>query len=153
MTKVFFQGSFDMFHWMHLESIKRAKAEGDYLIVGVNSDEFIEKYKGKLPVFPYKYRAEIIRSLRYVDEVRKMDDTCSAAFLNKSIDVYVTGEEWVESEKHLHKCMQDKGGRVAILPYTKVELMADIERRMRAKLEKKLSNSLDDYHKKIKASL
>lgn len=61
-------GTFDLFHIGHLKILERAKKEGGYLIVGVSSDE-LNKLKGKESVFCLKDRLEIIKSIKYVDEV------------------------------------------------------------------------------------
>ena len=58
-------GVFDMFHIGHLNIIKRAKAQCDYLIVGVSTDELCLSYKGKLPLIPFKDRKAIIEALKY----------------------------------------------------------------------------------------
>ena len=58
----------DIFHLGHLNLIKRAKAHGDYLIVGVHSDKDIAEYK-RQPIINEKQRYEIVRSCKYVDEV------------------------------------------------------------------------------------
>ncbi len=63
------QGTYDMFHIGHLNLIKNAKRRCDYLIVGVNTDELVESYKHKRPIIPLAERAEIVRAIRYVDEV------------------------------------------------------------------------------------
>lgn len=63
------QGTFDMFHIGHLNLIKNAKRHCDYLIVGVNADDLVESYKHKRPIIPLEERAEIVRAIKYVDEV------------------------------------------------------------------------------------
>ena len=63
------QGTFDMFHIGHLNLIRNAKKHCDYLIVGVNADDLVESYKNKRPIVPLEERAEIVRAIRYVDEV------------------------------------------------------------------------------------
>jgi glycerol-3-phosphate cytidylyltransferase len=62
-------GVFDLFHIGHLNILKKAASQCDKLIVGVTSDEFAMKYKNKKPVVPFKERFEIIKSIKYVDEV------------------------------------------------------------------------------------
>ena len=69
MIRVITFGTFDVFHVGHLRILKRAKAEGDYLIVGVSSDELNLNKKGRAPVYPLSSRLEIIESLKIVDEV------------------------------------------------------------------------------------
>ena len=69
----FTAGVFDMFHIGHLNLLKNAAARCDYLIVGVNSDELVQSYKDKKTIVPLTERMEIIRQIKYVDEVIRID--------------------------------------------------------------------------------
>lgn len=70
MKKVLFGGVFDLLHYGHIKSLKRAKSYGDYLIVNISSDERVRIKKGKgRPILPARERAAIIKELRFVDEV------------------------------------------------------------------------------------
>jgi len=62
-------GVYDMFHIGHLNILKRAKEQCDYLIVGISTDELVEQDKHKSPVITYVERCEIVKAVRYVDEV------------------------------------------------------------------------------------
>lgn len=62
-------GVYDMFHIGHLNILEKAKSMCDYLIVGVSTDELVQKEKNKTPVISYAERAEIVGSIRYVDQV------------------------------------------------------------------------------------
>ena len=68
MKRVYTDMAADMFHVGHLNLIKRAKSLGDYLIVGVHSDDDIGQYKRR-PIIPQEDRYEMVRSCRYVDEI------------------------------------------------------------------------------------
>jgi glycerol-3-phosphate cytidylyltransferase len=88
-------GTFDLFHVGHLRLLKRLKALGDHLIVAVSTDAF-NAIKHKQVVIPYAERAEIVRSIRYVDEViaeenwdQKIPDVKAHA-----VDVFAMGDDW-----------------------------------------------------------
>ena len=89
-------GTFDVFHVGHIRIIKRARKLGDYLIVGVSTDEMNYEKKGRHPVYNQKERMEIISALRYVDEVFSEE---SLALKRRYIqaykaDILVMGDDW-----------------------------------------------------------
>lgn len=65
-------GCFDVLHFGHAEFLKRAKAQGDFLIVALESDEFIEKKKKRKPIHNQQQRSELLASLEFVDLVMKI---------------------------------------------------------------------------------
>ncbi len=88
-------GTFDLFHVGHLRLLKRAKELGNFLIVGISTDEF-NKIKGKKTIIPFDHRAEIVESIKYVDMVipeksweQKIDD-----IKKYNIDTFVIGDDW-----------------------------------------------------------
>lgn len=68
MLKVYTGGTFDLFHWGHVNFLRQCSVFGD-VTVSLNTDEFIEAYKGKPPIFNYERREEMLYGCRYVDEV------------------------------------------------------------------------------------
>lgn len=115
------QGTFDMFHVGHLNLIRNAKAHCDYLIVGVNADELVESYKGKTPVIKEEDRAEILRSLREVDEcivVGTLDKVEIASQV--PFEVIFIGSDWVGNERWIQteKDLANLGIDVMFLPHT-----------------------------------
>ena len=57
-------GVFDMFHVGHLNVLRRARLECDYLIVGVTTDELVEQLKGRRPIIPFEERVEIVNNIK-----------------------------------------------------------------------------------------
>lgn len=95
MKKVITYGTFDLFHVGHLNILKRAKELGDYLIVAVSSDAF-NQIKGKKCIIPDYERMEIVKAIKYVDEViveenwdQKIKDV-----QEHNVDVFVMGDDW-----------------------------------------------------------
>jgi glycerol-3-phosphate cytidylyltransferase len=88
-------GTFDLFHIGHLNILKRLKERGDYLIVGVSTDEF-NAVKGKKPVVPFEQRIEIVRAIRYVDEAIPEDRWTQKRedIETYDVDVFGIGEDW-----------------------------------------------------------
>ena len=98
--KIYCEGVFDLLHVGHIDFIKRAKACGDFLIVGIHSDEDVASYKRK-PILPFEQRYEIIKHCSLIDEViedaplfRFMSQSEVKQFLLKyDIDIIVHGDD------------------------------------------------------------
>ena len=94
-------GVFDMFHIGHLNILKRAKEQCEYLIVGVSTDETVESYKHKKPIIRFEERCAIVEAIRYVDKVvpqtsmNKMD-----AYKELKFDVLFHGSDWQGSSMY-----------------------------------------------------
>ena len=67
-SRIYTSGCFDIFHYGHLNILERSKEICDFLIVGVSTDELIEKEKGQKPIIPFKERFKIIEAIKYVDK-------------------------------------------------------------------------------------
>jgi len=90
-------GTFDVFHIGHVNILERAKKEGDYLIVGLSSDELNFSKKQRYPVYPQAQRMKIIESLRFVDEVfiEESLDLKAQYIQQFNADILVMGDDWV----------------------------------------------------------
>mgnify|MGYP004562859823 CR=1 FL=1 len=67
-------GVYDMFHIGHLNILKRAKEQCDYLIVGVSTDALVQHDKNKTPIIPFAERCAIVEAIKYVDKVVSQDN-------------------------------------------------------------------------------
>ena len=114
-------GVYDMFHIGHLNILKRAKEQCDYLIVGVSTDELVLKEKNKIPVIPWVERAEIVRAIRYVDEVVVQPDKDKMAAWEKyHFDKMFVGSDWQGTPQwnHFEKQFGEIGVEIVYLPHT-----------------------------------
>jgi glycerol-3-phosphate cytidylyltransferase len=115
-------GVYDMFHIGHLYLLKKAKNHCDHLIVGISSDELVQRYKGKTPIIPFEHRLEIVSSLKFVDEVVAVTHRDKfQSFLDVGYDVLFVGDDWKNSDifNTLEKQLSPYGSRVEYFPYTK----------------------------------
>ncbi len=116
------QGTYDMFHIGHLNLIKNAKRRCDYLIVGVNTDELVQSYKNKKPIVPLAERAEIVRAIKYVDEVIVTDTLDKKEVWDRiRFDEIYIGDDWKGNARweQTGRELAELGAKLVFLPYTK----------------------------------
>lgn len=114
-------GVYDLFHVGHLNILRHAKSQCDHLIAGAVSDEMAQVTKGRRPVVPLAERLEILRSIKYVDQVHaetvpdKIDTWRSIGF-----DIIFKGDDWRGTAKgaKLEADFSAVGVRVVYFPYT-----------------------------------
>lgn len=114
-------GVYDMFHIGHLNILKRAKEQCDYLIVGVSTDELVMKEKNKTPVIPWGERAQIIEAIRYVDEVVVQPDKDKMAAWEKyHFDKMFVGSDWQGTPQwdRFEQQFGELGVEIVYLPHT-----------------------------------
>ncbi len=114
-------GVFDLFHIGHLNLLRRAKAQCDYLIVGVTVDELV-LYKNKHAVIPFEERIEIVRSIKYVDEaVPQVNMNKMEAWEKYHFNRMFVGDDWKGTEKwnRIEDEMRSVGVELVYFPYTK----------------------------------
>ncbi len=96
---VFTNGCFDILHAGHIDLLRKARQLGDALVVGINSDDSVERLKGpKRPIIPESERAELLDGLEMVDFVCTFaEDTPLQAILEIRPDVLVKGADWTDN--------------------------------------------------------
>lgn len=88
-------GVYDMFHIGHLNIIRRAKEQCNYLIVGVSTDELVKRDKNKTPIIPYADRVAIVEAIKYVDKVVPQEDKNKfGAWQKYHFDKMFVGSDW-----------------------------------------------------------
>jgi glycerol-3-phosphate cytidylyltransferase len=114
-------GVYDLFHVGHLNILRHARSQCDYLIAGVVSDEMAIRAKGRAPVIPLTERLEIVRSVRFVDAafVETVPDKLET-WKQVRFDVIFKGDDWRGTEKgaRLERDFATVGVDVVYFPYT-----------------------------------
>ncbi len=116
---VFTNGCFDLLHIGHVRYLEEAKALGDVLVVGVNSDTSVRKLKGpKRPILPEEERAEILSGLGCVDYVTLFHEIDPLELI-RSVrpDVLVKGGDWTKEQIVGREAVERSGGEVFTIPF------------------------------------
>lgn len=114
-------GVFDMFHIGHLNILRRAKEQCDFLVVGVTTDELCFKRKHKYPIIKEKERMAIVQAIRYVDKVIPQYDMEKLRSVKElGADVVFVGSDWkgTDAWNHYEKDFQSVGCSVVYLDHT-----------------------------------
>lgn len=130
---VMVQGAFDILHLGHIKVFEFAKAQGEYLIVALNTNELIRSYKGREAVMPWADKAEMIRSIRYVDRVVEAPEFSPLKLLiEHRVEVYVVAEEWKHTKAEEVAYMERIGGRTCVTPRFTASSTTEIKARLLA---------------------
>lgn len=134
---VYTGGTFDLLHYGHVEFLKRCSEIGQ-VVVSLNTDEFIELYKGKRPVMGYEERKAVLEALRYVDyvipNVGGHDSTIAIEQVKP--DMIVIGSDWAKRNYYNQMCfdqnwLDERGIGLCYIPYTQGISSTDIKSRLR----------------------
>ena len=139
-TVVYTSGTFDMLHINHLKMIEYARALGDILIVGVNTDELVVSYKSE-PIIPFEERIALMKAIKGPDIVipqRSLDHTDKVSKLN--FDIFVVGDDWTGKYDYL----KELGVQVVYFPYGAGISSSNLKERI-YKNYKKLQNKADNH--------
>ena len=132
---VFTNGVFDLLHPGHVRYLQRARALGDMLIVGVNSDRSVRANKGaERPITPESERAELLAALAAVDHVVVFDeDTPQEIVTMLQPDVLVKGADWAADAIVGRDVVEARGGRVVRMPIDEGHSTSAIVAKVKAK--------------------
>jgi len=127
-TVVLTNGHFDILHVGHVDCLQRAKALGDVLIVGLNSDASTRLLKGqKRPIVPQEERAQLLAALQCVDYVIIFEGRTAERLLAAlKPEVYVKGGDWAIKDLPEAKAIAEYGVRGEILPQVPSRSTTDI---------------------------
>jgi rfaE bifunctional protein nucleotidyltransferase chain/domain len=127
-TFVFTNGCFDILHVGHIRYLKEAKALGDILVIGLNSDRSIRIIKGvNRPIIPLEHRVEVLAAIEYVDYIIVFDKpTPLELIVRVRPDILVKGEDWEEDKILGGKEVKEYGGKVERIKFTTPTSTSDI---------------------------
>ena len=134
---VFTNGVFDILHPGHLRYLQAARRHGDVLIVGLNSDASVRRYKGRSrPIVPEQERAEVLEALECVDAVSIFDEDTPADIIRRvQPDVLVKGADWAPDNIVGRDTVEARGGQVILEPveqgYSTTDIIDRVKRSRR----------------------
>lgn len=112
-TVVYTSGTFDMLHFNHLKMLEYARALGDILIVGVNTDELVASYKSQ-PIIPFEERIALMKAIKGPDIVIPQRSLNHSDKVDKlHFDIFVVGDDWAGKYDYL----EEQGVTVVYFPY------------------------------------
>lgn len=132
-TLVLTNGCFDLLHPGHIALLETARAEGDRLVVAINSDRSVRELKGKdRPLTPEHERAEALLALETVDRVVIYDEPTPAQVIDAlSPDVLVKGADWALDDIVGRETVRGRGGRVVRVPLVAGQSTSSVVDRIR----------------------
>lgn len=130
---VFTNGTFDILHLGHVTYLQKAKAAGDVLVVGVNTDRSVKSYKTPdRPVNPEQDRLAVLGALECVDFAILFDDPTPIKLINAlKPDVLVKGADWKKSQIAGAKEVESWGGKVVLIKLVPGRSTTNIIEKMR----------------------
>ena len=131
---VFTNGCFDILHRGHITYLNRAKALGDLLVVGLNSDESVRRLKGAdRPINSTEDRVEVLSALSCVDQIVVFDEDTPVELIRAlRPDLYVKGGDYTRETLPEAPVVESLGGKVRILPYVEDQSTTGVIARIQA---------------------
>lgn len=143
-VKVYTGGTFDLFHSGHvkfLESCKKIAGRGGQVVVALNSDAFVEQYKGSKPVMSFSERREVLLGCRYVSQVvaNTGGEDSKPTILRVRPDFIVVGSDWARRDYYAQMqftqdWLDDLDITLCYVPYTQGISSTDVKKRIAGKI-------------------
>ncbi len=116
-------GCFDIIHAGHIDYLEKASAYGDVLIVGLNSDQSVKKWKNSTrPIFTENYRALVLNAIVYIDYIIIFDKKSPISLIEKlKPDYFIKGGDYTIDtiDQKERRVIEDYGGEISIIPAVK----------------------------------
>ena len=138
--KVYTGGTFDLFHAGHVNFLRQCKKiAGRYsgeVVVALNTDKFVEQFKGRPPIYPYRERKRILESCDYVEEVveNKRGKDSKPTIKEVSPDCIVIGDDWVNKDyykqmRFTREWLEKRDILLCYIPYTQGISSTEVKKR------------------------
>ncbi len=137
MKTLYTGGTFDLFHFGHINFLKQCKRISDKVVVSLNTDDFIERFKGKRPILNYKEREQSLRYCKYVDEVilNGAGEDSRSCILTVEPTIIAVGDDWAKKDYYKQmgfdqRWLDDNQITLVYIPYTKTISATEIRNRV-----------------------
>lgn len=137
---VYTGGTFDLFHAGHIKFLKacrRIAGEDGYVLIALNTDEFIEAYKGKPPVMTYEERKTVLLACKYVDSVvpNLSGADSKPTIMTYEPDFIVIGDDWARKDYYAQmqftqEWLDEQDIQLVYVPYTQGISTTDLKKRI-----------------------
>ena len=136
-SKLYTGGTFDLFHFGHQNFLRQCRNLSDHVVVALNTDDFVEKFKNKKPILNFNERKKSLLFSPFVDEIVKNEggEDSTKCKLSVRPQIIAVGDDWLHKDYYkqmgfTQQWMRDNGMELLYLPYTKEISSSEIRDRV-----------------------
>ena len=136
-SKLYTGGTFDLFHFGHQNFLRQCRNLSDHVVVALNTDDFVEKFKNKKPILNFNERKKSLLFSPFVDEIVKNEggEDSTKCILSVRPQIIAVGDDWLHKDYYkqmgfTQQWMRDNGMELLYLPYTKEISSSEIRDRV-----------------------